>query len=315
MNTARFEHEIAEAWRRFPPPAPDNDDIVAARLAWNEYFAAIRAQTPGNKRDGVAVEDLCLRSQVDEHLIPARIYRPLSAISGRGLVYFHGGGFVIGDLDIEEERCVALARQASCVVVSVDYRLAPEHPYPTPVEDCYSALTWVAEHAPELSIDEGRLAIGGCSAGGALTATVAQLCRDRGTVSPAMQALFYPVLDASLTEPSMSALLDEEELRETRQMWEDYLGEDAGAAQANGASPAHCEDLSGLPPAYIVAAELDALRDEAISYARALLCAGISVELQVWPKTPHAFDLFVPTAAISREAMRRQAEAVVRFLG
>jgi len=219
----------------------------------------------------------------------------------------------MGDLDFEDEKCLSLARDAGCVVVSVDYRLAPEHPYPVPLEDCYSAVRWVADHADELSIDARRLGVGGCSAGGALAASAAQLCRDRSGPALALQMLLYPVLDASLSSASIRGLADHE-FRDLERMWEHYLGGPRADAREY-ASPSACRDLANLPGAYIVGAELDDLRDEAIAYAQRLLTANVRVELHVWSKVPHAFDLFAPDAEISRRSVEQQAEVIARFLG
>ena len=194
------------------------------------------------------------------------------------------------------------------------HRLAPEHPYPTPLEDCWSALVWVAEEAPRLAVDPARIGVGGCSAGGALAASVAQLSRDRGGPALALQLLLYPVLDASLSAPSVKELLTEQEMKGAVRMWELYLGGPVSESPSS-ASPAACTDLTRLAPACILAGELDFLRDEAIAYAQRLLGAGVSVELQVWPRTPHAVELFAPDARISKQSVEQQVDALVRFLG
>jgi acetyl esterase/lipase len=229
-------------------------------------------------------------------------------------VYFHGGAFVMGGLDFEDDKCYSLALRSRSVVVSVDYRLAPEHAFPVPVEHCYSALCRVAEGAPALGADPARIAVGGCSAGGALAASTALLCLDRGGPRLALQMLLYPVLDASLSSPSIGRLGQGEERRDMERMWRYYLGGECSQAP-DAAVPAQRRDLTGLPHAYIAAAELDGLCDEAITYAQRLLHAAVSAELHVWPRCPHAFDLFAPEAEISSESVKEQADALVRFLG
>ncbi len=308
---SQFDSEVAEAWRRCPPPDVSNADVALARAVEGEYFQRLVDARPAPA--DISTEEVLVPSLVDDHEIPARIYRPTRRVNERGFAYFHGGGFVLGDLQLEEDKCFTAASGAGCVVVSVDYRLAPEHPYPTPLEDCYSVLRWMADHARELSIDPRRLGVGGCSAGGALAASVAQLCRDRGGPRLAMQMLLYPVLDASLRGDSLRTFGEEEALRDVERMWEYYLG--APRAETPGyASPAACEHLGGLAPAYIACAELDGFRDEAIVYAQRLLSAGVSVELHLWPRVPHAFELIAPTAAISRRSSGQQAEAIARLL-
>jgi acetyl esterase len=314
LDLSRFEENLREEWERFPPPELIDPDVATERLAYSDHFHKVRHRDGEDRRGGVSIEDVTVPSLIDDHRITVRLYRPLKPESGRGLVYFHGGAFVMGDLDFEEEKCIELARGAGCLVVSVDYRLAPEYPYPTPLEDCYSALVWVADHAVQLSIDPYRLGIGGCSAGGALAASIAQLCRDRGGPALALQMLLYPVLDASLSEESVRTLQSEEEIRESECMWENYLGR-SQAEPPGCASPAARRDLSGLAPTCIVAGELDFLRDEAITYAQRLLSAGVSVELQVWSRTPHAVDLFAPDATVSRQSVRHQIDSLARFLG
>lgn len=313
LSTSRFDADLAHEWDRYPPPNLDLVDVMHSRAACARHFQRVRSR-PGERRIGVTVAHFSIPSLTDDHCIPLRVYRPASAEKARGLLYLHGGAFVLGDLDLEEEKCIAFARGAGCAVVSVDYRLAPEHPHPTPLEDCYSALCWVADHSDTLAIDTRPLAVGGCSAGGALAAGLAQLSRDRNGPALALQMLLYPVLDASLGHVSTRVDVPEDELRDLQRMWKHYLGGPKPDADWY-ASPLECPDLKGLPPAYIVAGELDALRDEAIAYGQRLLMAGVSVELHVWPRTPHAVDLFAPDASISRRSVRQQVDALTRVLG
>jgi acetyl esterase len=313
VDQSLFDENLRKELDRFPPPDLIDADVETERRVYGEHFRAVRDRVGGPGRRDVEVEDLTVPS-FDEHPLALRVYKPLTRGGGGGLVYFHGGAFMMGDLDIEEEKCVVLTRDAGCVIFSVDYRLAPEHPFPTPLEDCYAALCWVAGNAERLGIDRRALGVGGCSAGGALAASVAQLCRDRGGPQLALQMLLYPVLDVSLSEPSVRTLLDDRELRDVARMWERYLGAPLSSPPA-GASPAACAKLSGLAPAHITAGELDFLRDEAITYARRLLEAGVSVDLHLWPRTPHAVDLFAPDARVSIQSVRRQAEALRRLLG
>jgi len=309
-----FDHEVAQAWRRFPPPqdVPDTE-LELSRTAWAEYFRAVTARPEAPPRAGVAVEQAAAPSRVDAHSIPLRIYRPDAVVDGRCLVYFHAGGFVMGDLEFEDERCFLIARDAGCLVVSVDYRLAPEHPFPLPLEDCYSALRWVADEAEALGVEVRRIAVGGCSAGGALAASTAILARERGGPKLGLQMLLCPVLDASLSGASLRTFLSEEELEGCDLMWERYLGRPRTEA-SELASPSYCRDLAGLPPAYLQLGELDFVRDEGLAYAQRLLDAGVRVEAHVWPRVPHGFEMIAPDARISRASMREQADAMVRFL-
>jgi acetyl esterase/lipase len=313
LDRSMFDSEVERDLTRFPPPQVDAGmGMAAIRAAYDTYFADVRSRSAPPPA-GVSTEELSVPSLVDDHAIPVRVYRPADPVNGRGFLYIHGGAFVMGDLELEDARCRTMALEAGCVVVAVDYRLAPEHRFPLPLDDCHSALRWVADHAGELSIDPRRLGVGGCSAGGALAAGLAIRCRDGNGPPLAFQMLVYPVLDASLSSGSLSELTTEDEFREMEQMW-DYFLDGPRSAASEYASPASCGKLAGLPAAYIVAAEFDPLRDEAIAYAQRLLGAGVNVELHVWSKVPHAVDLFVPDAKISQDSVKEQADALARFL-
>lgn len=300
-----YDEEYARIWRQFPLPELSKTDLVAARAGLHEYFRQVAARS-GVTRDAVVVEDTAVSSEA----IPVRIYRPRRHQRGRGLVYMHGGGFTAGDLDIDDPRCHLLARDAGCLVISVGYRLAPEHPYPTPLEDCYAALQWVADHARELAVRPDRIGVAGCSAGGALAAGLAQLALDRGGPAVGMQMLLYAVLDTT----TGLAALDEETRADVDRMWDRYLGKLRSTTPAY-AAPASRADLTGLPRAYIAAAEFDIFRDQATAYALALRNDRVPVDCRVWRRVPHAFDQFVPEATISRRALKEQANAIIGFLG
>jgi acetyl esterase len=219
-----------------------------------------------------------------------RIYWPSETPGLPILVYFHGGGWVLCNLDTHDETCRSLAKQASCIVVSVDYRLAPEHRFPAAVEDCHAATKWVAENARSLGGDASRLAIGGDSAGGNLTASVALLARERGGPSLAHQLMIYPVTDARFDTQSYR---DNGEgmfltTNAMRWFWEQYLPTPADGANPH-ASPLRAEDLRGLPPATVITAEMDPLRDEGEAYGRRLGEAGVPVEVRRYDGVIHGF--------------------------
>ena len=221
--------------------------------------------------------------------IPVRIYRPRADAPLPVVVYFHGGGFVIGDIATHDTTCQRLAAGVPAVVVSVDYRLAPEHRFPAAVVDCDAATAWVAAHASELGGDPARLAVAGDSAGGNLSAVVARRARDAGGPPIAFQLLVYPVTDMRCTLPSHTEngtgyLLDTDAIT----WFMDNYFADADRLTPD-ASPLLVEDLSGLPPAFVLTAEFDPLRDEGEAYAERLRAAGVSVTTSRYDGMIHGF--------------------------
>jgi acetyl esterase len=222
--------------------------------------------------------------------IPVRIYTPPNVLVTRpGLVWFHGGGWVFGDLEGADNNARGLCMAADCVVVSVDYRLAPEAKFPAAADDCYAVTEWVAEHAADLRIDAKRVAVGGDSAGGNLAAVVAQLARNAGP-ELSYQMLIYPVTDAnfgtgSYTENAVGYLLTKEDME---WFWECYLNAPADAKDPK-AAPLQAANLAGLPPAIVITAEYDPLRDEGEAYAAKLQAAGVPVECVRYPGMIHGF--------------------------
>ena len=222
--------------------------------------------------------------------LPVRIYTPEDSGRHPALVYFHGGGFVIGSLDTHDGTCRDLARGAECVVISIDYRLAPENPFPAAPEDCYAATAWVAEHAEEIGADPARIAVGGDSAGGNLAAAVALMARDRQGPSLVHQLLIYPVTDhafetESYKENAEGYMLT---LPMMEWFWNHYLADpDQGSDPL--ASPLRASSLLGLPPATVITAEFDSLRDEGEAYAARLGEAGVKTGLTRYDGVFHGF--------------------------
>jgi len=221
-----------------------------------------------------------------------RIYTPLERERGAlpVLAFFHGGGFVIGDLDSHDGTCRALANAARCAVVAVDYRLAPEAKFPAAAEDCYAATCWIANNAGALGIDAARIAVGGDSAGGNLAAVTALLARDRRGPSLAHQLLVYPVIDCAFD--TVSYLENAEGYFLTREMmrwfWHHYLEKPEDAADPY-ASPIRAATLEGVAPATVITAEYDPLRDEGEAYASRLLQAGVPTSLTRYDGVIHGF--------------------------
>lgn len=290
--------EVAAAFPRF-----DVADISATRARLDELLRIWKEEGLQRPSDPNVEEiDRSIPGPDGNTELPIRIYMPRDRqTTGPAFVYFHGGGFVLGDLEAAHPRSLVMAARAGTVAVSVDYRLAPEHPFPAGLEDCYAALRWVVEHAPELKIEPEQIVIGGDSAGGNLAAAVALLARDRAGPSIALQMLFYPAIDDRCTTQSMmyGAGLYIWDYQNSVDMWNHYLGENRDNVSPY-ASPARATDLAGLPPAFIVTAEHDPLRDEAVFYAINLMNAGVPVELHNYPGTVHGFDLMAPCDLSSR---------------
>jgi acetyl esterase len=308
--------EVAAVMEQMPRANLDDYQSVrvARRVMWLEAKAA-GLLPPDDER--LEISERTIPGPAGAPELPVRIYRHRGAHGAApGIAYYHGGAFVLGDLETEHLRCQRLAADAGSVVVSVAYRLAPEHPYPAGAEDCYAALVWLAANARGLGVDTARLAVGGASAGGALAAGVSLMARDRGGPEIALQILTYPVTDDRMETPSMKAFVDTLGFNATAAgaMWRLYLGQAGVEAPAN-AAPARASSLAGLPAAYVMTAELDPLRDEGLEYAARLSAAGVSVELHQYTRVPHGFDLMVPGAAISRRALDDQVAAVRRALG
>ena len=264
----------------------------------------------------IRIRDVRVPGATGDPDVLVRVYSPPKSATPRPCCYWiHGGGYIFGSIDMSDARCVQTAEFLDCIVVSVEYRLAPEHPFPAPLDDCYAGLAWTAAHADELGIDPERIAIAGQSAGGGLAAALALLVRDRGEIPLCFQMLIYPMIDDRNTTPS-SHLVTKVWTRETNLLgWRCYLGHEPGI---DGVSPyaaaARAEDLRGLAPAFIGVGTLDVFRDENIDYAGRLLAAGVPTELHVYPGAPHGFEGLAPQAEVSQRFSRDIAEALRRAM-
>lgn len=245
--------------------------------------------------------------------IRTRIYTPVAAGSDPlpALVYFHGGGWVIGDLDTHDTLCRGLTAESGCRVVSVGYRLAPEHPFPAAIEDAYAALKWVESNATAVAIDANRIAVGGDSAGGNLAAVVCQLARAKGRPAVQFQLLIYPCTHSSPDTESRRLFADVPVLNKDSIEWFQrhyFAGQPAPADPR--ASPLLAENLGGLPRAYIVTAGLDPLRDEARQYAERLRAAGVPVDYVCYDEMVHAFCSMSGVLETAREAIAKAGQAL-----
>lgn len=285
-------------------PTGDPDDVQAARDGIKAMLPLINA---GFDDDGLVIADRVVPGPPDHPSLVVRTYLPDVRASGAGILFLHGGGYIVGSLDSEHAGAAALAREVGVVVVSVDYRLAPENRFPDGLEDCYAALCWLGSPEQDLGVEAHRIAVVGQSAGGGLAAALALLARDRGGPQPCFQFLGCPELDDRCQSLSMLEFVETPMFNRSaaEASWNHYLGADRKDVSSY-AAPSRSTDLRGLPPAYISTQEFDPLRDEGIDYFRALQAAGVSCELHSFPGTFHGSAMFA-TAQVSQ---REQAEKI-----
>lgn len=256
--------------------------------------------------NGIELSDRVERSDhvvSTDPLVVVRVHRPAGVEGPMPCVYaMHGGGYVMGSFDMDDAKFDRWCPRLGCIGVSVEYRLAPETPYPGPLEDCYAGLRWVADHAAELGVDPERIGISGISAGGGLAAALALLARDRGEIPLHFQLLECPMIDDRLATPSsrLDGLLVW--TRESNTYgWRSYLGSLYGHVDVPAyAAPARAHDLAGLPPALLIVGGADGFRDEDIEYATRLMQAGVPTELHVLPGAPHGVQMFAGTGVARR---------------
>jgi len=274
-------------------PAVERMSAAAARAAVEARRAVV-----SNIDDVATAEDRLIDTSAGS--IAVRVYRPHGPDDALrpGVVFYHGGGFVLCDIDSHDGFCRAMSRYTGSVVVSVGYRLAPEHPAPAPAEDAYGAFDWVTRHAAELGVDPLRLAVAGDSAGGNLAAVTALLCRERGTAMPVAQVLLYPVIDPSCdTASQRRRATGYFTTRAALQWyWQQYLGGTDLPEPAYLVAPALAESLAGLPPAVVVTATLDPLHSEGAAYARQLRAHGVAVLHRDFRGLFHGFLTMMPFA-------------------
>ena len=296
-------------WEALPGGFNGIADIVARRAA----ISASRAAAP---------KGTFTRLTITEHQYPGpggslalRLYRPETAAAiSPGLIYIHGGGMIMGDLESQDENMREAATELNMPIASIDYRKAPEHPYPAAPEDCYAGVSWVFANAETLGMDPTNIGLMGASAGGGLALAVALMLRDRN--GPALKYLLpiYPMIDDRHQTASSHEVVDIGiwDRAGSIEAWGWYLGGEAADAYA---APARAEDLTRLPPTYIDVGDLDLFRDENIEITQRLSAAGVSVEFHLWPGAYHASELFAPDAALSRRIWATRYTAIRRMAG
>jgi acetyl esterase/lipase len=310
LDFDRIDPELAVILPSLPEALADinRENVAQVREMMSAGPAEAAPTTVEIKERMIATE------AVEQPDVRVLIHRRESEPSQPCVLWIHGGGYLFGSA--EDDRARGIAEQLDCVVVSVDYRMAPEAPFPAGTEDCYSALLWIVANADELGVDPTRIAIGGASAGGGLAAGLALLNRDRGGPKLAMQLLLYPMID-NLHDTESGRITDHPvwNLQTSFNAWEMYLDGVPGEAASPYAAATRAKDLTGLPPAYICVGAEDLFRDEDINYARRLMAAGVSCELSVYPGMFHGSDSFMPTARVSQRLERGFISALGQALG
>lgn len=302
----RVNPELVGMLDVFPPI--DLDDYEAVRAA--QFQAPLAPQDPNIDITNKIIEG------PDGNELRIRIYEPKTKTEElAGLLWIHGGGYVLGRPEEADDLCQRYVNEASCVVVSVDYRLVPEHPYPAPLEDCYTALSWLADNGESLGVDPNRIGIAGMSAGGGLTAALALLVKDRKGPEICFQMPLYPMINDQNNTPSSYEITGNyiwnHDLNEKG--WKAYLGDLYGQDDVPiFAAPARAtvEDLVGLPYTYTCVGQLDPFRDETLTYVTKLAQAGVDVEFHLYPGGYHAYEVVAPEAEISQRTIQEYVNAV-----
>lgn len=317
--TVRMDDELLEWYVQRPMVTADiTQDPVRARKAFSERRAE-RQAADGREHPNprVARRDVRVAGPRGAAAdVRIRVYEPSNRRDPLpGVLFIHGGGFLVGELDDFDHWCEGWVDDINVVVASVEWRLAPEHPFPAGLNDCYEALRWLRGSADGLGVDRSRLAILGISAGGSLAAGLTLMVRDRQEFDIAFQMLLAPCLDDRHQTKSSREMTDPRSWNRVASLaaWRAYLGDDARDISPY-AAPARADNLVGLPPTFIAIGQLDLMRDESTDYAARLIAAGIPTELHVYPGAFHGFEVLVPRARISRDALDAQRRAVRRAL-
>lgn len=308
------DSELVAALEQMPSFSFSAESLPLMRAGLAEAAKA----TAGAPVSGVDREEKTVPGPKGAPDVRVLIYTPKDAKAPRpALFHIHGGGYIMGAPEMSETQNMALAKDLGCTVVSVDYRLAPETPHPGPVEDCYAALKWLHDNAKSLGVDPARIAVGGESAGGGLSAALALLARDRGEVKLVFQLLIYPMIDdRTCVDKSPHPFVGEYVWTpdSNRFGWKSLTGVEPGSAGVSPyAAAARAEKLEGLPPAFISVGALDLFLEEDMEYARRLMRAGVPTELHVYPGAFHGFNLSVPSR-VSTNFNRDAKEALRRAL-
>lgn len=308
--------ELVAILDHIPTPVLTAETLGQTRAMARMAVAAMLSQASAHQYSALSVSERFIPGPEGAPDVRLLVYLPASAQGPLpALLWLHGGGYVMGSADAEDLMVKSIVSAIGCAAVSVDYRLAPETPYPGSVEDCYAALKWLSTHADELGIDQLRIAVGGSSSGGGLTAALALLARDRGEVSLAFQFLIAPMLDdrtCTLAKPHPYTGEFIWTPETNRFGWSSLLGREPGGSDVSPyAAAARAEHLEGLPPTFINVGALDLFLEEDLEYARRLMRAGVPTELHVYPGAYHGFRMLAD-AQVTQTAERDQLAALKR---
>ena len=297
-----------EPLRQMPPP--DFNNIKAARAR----MVSMQALIPLRQSSSVKFDDRAIPGPAGD--LQVRVYTPDDGGKKGALLYFHGGGWVVGDLDTEHSQCIDHAEKARCVVISLDYRLAPEFPFPAAHEDAWAALRWVVENASKLGVDPERIAVGGGSSGATLAAGIALRARDEGSPKLKLALLLQPSVDHLQTSSSARTFSDTPFLssKYLPQIWATYFaGNVPTGRMLSYAAPAAADRLAGFPPTCLIIGDADPLRDEGLQFGSRLIADGVEVDMHLCAGAPHGFDL-VEHAQVTELMRDVRAAALIRAL-
>jgi acetyl esterase/lipase len=311
----RIDPEILSALEMMPPQTLTMENLPSIRSISKKMFEDMILQLPPIK--GVMIEDRAIPGPKNEPDVSIRVYSPSDHPTIKpAMLWIHGGGYILGSLDFDDYDMKLIVANLKCTIVSVNYRLAPENPFPAAIEDCYAALKWMWQSSRILNIDKYRIAVGGASAGGGLAAGLAIMARDRGKMKIAYQMLVAPMIDDRNITHSSYAITDPRVWNRDNNLfaWKAYLGK---LSEADNVSPyaaaSREKKLSGLPRAFIAVGDLDLFVDEDIEYGQRLIQAGVPTELHVYPGVIHGFDKMTD-AAITKRFIENRNQAIKKAL-
>jgi acetyl esterase/lipase len=312
VDLSRLDPELRPALEALQPRTDPVEDPEAARAELRAKLGVGGAVHPDVDRCDVRI------AGPTGLPVRVRVYRPRTRPTGptAGLYWIHGGGFVMGSVEMDDQLCDSFVARFGCVVCSVEYRFAPEDPYPAGIEDCYAGLKWFCASALAFDVDPGRIGIGGISGGGGLAAaTTLAGPPDRGELQLAFTLALCALLGDRHVKRSSTSIHDLRvwNTRTSRSAWGAYL-RGVGDAVPPYAAPARATDLAGLPPTFLLVGELDPFCDENVEYARRLIEAGVPTEIHVYPGAYHGFEILAPTARVSQAALAARDSAFERFL-